>query len=159
MGISLAVSFKTGPMPQKGQDAALLDSQTCVMMFPMNGIFLTGVSGKAYFYTPYLWVTRWHPDPANYAFGWQDGETGTWRVAYLGETASLSHRMRNHGQWEAAAKLGCTHVLVNLNAGGQRTRRAEEQDLIAKYQPTLNSQHLKPSKLRAPRNGYYPTGW
>ena len=125
----------------------------------MNGVFLTGASGKEYFYTPYPWATRWHADPANYAFGWQEGETGDWRIAYVGETASLFHRMRSHGQWEAARKLGATHVLVNLNAGGQAARRAEEQDLIAKLQPALNSQHLKPSRPRAARNGYYPTGW
>src|SRR5262249_17260567 len=111
----------------------------------MNGIILTGASGRGYFYTPYPWATHWRPDPANYAFAFQD-ESGDWRIVYVGETASLTHRMRGHGQWVAAQKLGCSHVLVNLNAGGMRARRLEEQDLIAKYQPVLNSQHLKPSR-------------
>jgi len=124
----------------------------------MNGIILTGASGREYFYTPYPWATRWHPDPANYAFAFQD-EGGEWRIVYVGETASLWHRMRSHGQWDAAAKLGCSHVLVNLNAGGLLARRAEERDLIAKYRPELNSQHLKPRKARSARNGYYPSGW
>jgi hypothetical protein len=125
----------------------------------MNGTLLIGVSGREYFYTPYAWATRWRADPANYAFGWQEGETGIWQVAYIGETANLFSRMRNHGQWEAAKQRGCTHVLVNLNAGGMVARRAEEQDLIRQYQPKLNSQHLKMGKPRATRNGYYPTGW
>jgi hypothetical protein len=67
--------------------------------------------------------------------------------------------MATHSQWSAAAKLGCTHVLVNLNAGGLIARRTEEQDLILKHQPLLNAQHLKPSKPRPARNGYYPSGW
>jgi hypothetical protein len=124
----------------------------------MNGTLLIGASGRAYFYTPYLWGTRWRADPANYAFGRLD-ETGAWQIVYIGETASLFSRMATHSQWPAAAKLGCTHVLVNLNAGGMIARRAEEQDLILKVQPPLNAQHLKPSKPRRARNGYYPTGW
>ena len=124
----------------------------------MNGTLLTGASGRDYFYTPYPWATRWRADPANYAFGWQN-ESGIWRLAYVGETASLLQRMRTHGQWQGAAKLGCTHVLVNLNADGQRVRRTEEQDLILKYQPPLNEQHLKVTKPRSPRNGYYRAGW
>ena len=44
----------------------------------MNGVFLTGASGIEYFYTPYPFAeTRWHPDPANYAFGFQ-GDGGAW---------------------------------------------------------------------------------
>ncbi len=125
----------------------------------MNGTLLIGASGRDYFYTPYAWATRWRSDPANYAFGWLDAETGEWRLAYIGETANLFGRMRGHGQSEAAAKLGCTHVLVNLNPGGMIARRAEEQDLILKHQPVLNAQHLKKNKPRAARNGYYPTGW
>src|SRR4051794_18112979 len=121
----------------------------------MNGTLLIGASGRAIFYTPYPWGTRWRADPANYAFGWQE-DTGIWQLAYIGETANLLARMRGHAQWEAAAKLGCTHVLVNLNAGGLRVRRAEEQDLILRYQPPLNAQHLKRSKPRPARNGYYP---
>jgi hypothetical protein len=125
----------------------------------MNGTLLTGASGRSYFYTPYPWATRWRADPANYAFGRPDAETGEWHIVYVGETANLLGRMRTHARWEAAAKLGCSHVLVNLNAGGMTARRAEEQDLILQYQPPLNELHLKVTKRRPPRNGYYPTGW
>jgi hypothetical protein len=124
----------------------------------MKGNLIIGASGRAYFYTPYAWGTRWRADPANYAFGWLD-EVGIWQLAYIGETANLLSRMATHSQWPTATKRGCTHVLVNLNAGGMAARRAEEQDLILKYQPPLNAQHLKVTKPRPPRNGYYPTGW
>jgi hypothetical protein len=124
----------------------------------MNGTLLIGASAREYFYTPYPWGTRWRADPANYAFGLLD-ENGIWQLAYIGESANLRSRMATHSQWQAAAKLGCTHVLVNLNAGGLVARRAEEQDLILKHQPPLNVQHLKPTKPRPARNGYYPTGW
>jgi hypothetical protein len=122
----------------------------------MNGVFLTGASGIEYFYTPYLVTeTRWHPDPANYAFGFPD-ESATWQIVYVGETANLLSRMRLHGQWAAAHRLGCAHVLVKLNTGGLRVRRVEERDLIARYRPVLNTQHLRESKPRVKRMGYYP---
>ena len=125
----------------------------------MNGVLLKGASGFEYFYTPYPFAgMRWHADPANYAFAFLDEEE-QWRLAYIGETESLFHRLRGHAQLPAAQRLGCTHVLVNLNPSGQRVRRAEEQDLIARYQPVLNTQHLKPSRPRVKRMGCYPQGW
>ena len=124
----------------------------------MNGVFLTGASGIEYFYTPYPFAeTRWHPDPANYAFGFQD-ESGAWHLAYVGETANLKSRMPTHSQWPAAQRLGCAHVLVNLNAGGQRVRRVEERDLVAHYRPALNTQLIRAPKPRVRRMGYYPGG-
>jgi len=124
----------------------------------MNGVFLTGASGIEYFYTPYLFSeARWHPDPANYAFATCD-EGGVWHVLYVGETANLLGRMTGHRQWEGAQRLGCMHVLVNLNPGGLRVRRVEERDLIARYRPVLNTQHLRETKPRVKRMGYYPGG-
>ena len=124
----------------------------------MNGVFLTGASGIEYFYTPYLFSeARWHPDPANYVFGHVD-ESGTWHIVYIGETVNLLSRMRTHAQWQAAERLGCTHVLVNLNVGGQPVRRVEERDLIARYRPVLNTQLLREPKPRIRRMGYYPGG-
>ena len=124
----------------------------------MNGVFLTGQSGIEYFYTPYLFSeTRWHADPANYAFGYAD-EVGTWHILYVGETENLLSRMRMHPQWAAAQRLGGTHVLAKLNPGGLRVRRVEERDLIARYRPVLNTQHLRETKPRVKRMGYYPGG-
>lgn len=124
----------------------------------MNGVFLTGASGIEYFYTPYLFSeARWHPDPANYVFGYPD-ESGTWHLVYIGETANLLGRMQTHAQWQAAQRLGCTHVLVNLNPDGARVRRVQERDLIARYRPVLNTQLLHEPKARVRRMGYYPGG-
>jgi hypothetical protein len=129
----------------------------------MNGTLLTGASGTSYFFTPYPYAgpgggVRWHADPANYAFGWAD-ESGAWQLAYIGETENLRSRLHRHSQWPAAQRRGCTHVLVNLNAAGQAARREQERDLIAAYQPPLNSQFLKPGRQRVRRMGYYPQGW
>ena len=124
----------------------------------MNGVFLTGASGIEYFYTPTLFSeARWHPDPANYAFGHTD-ESGTWQLDYIGETANLLSRMQTHSQWAAAQRLGCTHVLVNLNVGGLQVRRVQERDLIARYRPVLNTQLQREPKPRVRRMGYYPGG-
>jgi hypothetical protein len=124
----------------------------------MNGVFLTGASGIEYFYTPYLFVEAgWHPDPANYAFAHMD-EAGVWHLVYVGETANLLSRMRTHAQWQAAQRLGSTHVLVNLNGDGVRIRRVQERDLVARYRPVLNTQLLREPKPRVRRMGYYPGG-
>jgi hypothetical protein len=124
----------------------------------MNGVFLTGASGIEYFYTPYLFAeTAWHADPANYAFAHLD-DTGAWQLVYIGETANLLARMRTHAQWQAAQRLGCTYVLVNLNAEGVRVRRVQERDLVARYRPVLNTQLLRDPKPRVRRMGYYPGG-
>jgi hypothetical protein len=124
----------------------------------MNGVFLTGASGIEYFYTPYLFTEAcWHPDPANYAFGHPD-ESGAWHIVYIGETANLLDRMRTHAQWQAAQRLGCGYVLVNLNPDGVRARRVQERDLIARYRPVLNTQLLREPKPRVRRMGYYPGG-
>jgi hypothetical protein len=124
----------------------------------MNGVFLTGASGIEYFYTPYLFAEAgWHPDPANYAFAHMD-EAGVWHLVYLGETANLLSRIRTHAQWQAAQRLGSTHVLVNLNGDGVRIRRVQERDLVARYRPVLNTQLLREPKPRVRRMGYYPGG-
>jgi hypothetical protein len=124
----------------------------------MSGVFLTGASGIEYFYTAYPFAeTGWHADPANYAFGHLDDE-GAWHLVYIGETANLLTRMRTHAQWQAAHRLGCTHVLVNLNPDGPRIRRVQERDLIARYHPVLNTQLLREPKPRVRRMGYYPGG-
>jgi hypothetical protein len=124
----------------------------------MNGVFLTGASGIDYFYTPYLFSeAHWHSDPANYVFGYPN-ESGTWHLVYIGETANLLGRMRTHAQWQAAQRLGCTHVLVNLNPDGVRVRRVQERDLVARYRPVLNAQLLREPKPRVRRMGYYPGG-
>jgi len=124
----------------------------------MTGVFLTGASGIEYFYTPYLFAqSGFHPDPANYAFGHVD-ECGAWQLAYIGETANLLSRMRTHAQWQAAQRLGCTHVLVNLNPAGMKVRRVQERDLVTRYRPVLNTQLLRDPKPRLRRMGYYPGG-
>ena len=124
----------------------------------MSGVFLTGASGIEYFYTPYVFgETGFHPDPANYAFGHLD-ESGVWQLAYIGETANLLSRMRIHAQWPAAQRLGCTHVLVNLNADGLRIRRVQERDLVMRYHPALNTQLIREPKPRVRRMGFYPGG-
>jgi hypothetical protein len=124
----------------------------------MNGVFLTGASWIEYFYTPYLFAAAgWHPDPANYAFAHLD-DGGAWHIVYIGETANLLSRMRTHAQWQAAQRLGATHVLVNLNPEGVRVRRVQERDLIARYRPGLNTQLLREPTPRVRRMGYYPGG-
>jgi hypothetical protein len=66
--------------------------------------------------------------------------------------------MRTHAQWQAAQRLGCNHVLVNLNPDGVRVRRVQERDLVTRYRPVLNAQLLREPKPRVRRMGYYPGG-
>ena len=65
-----------------------------------------------------------------------------WVPKYIGIADNLSERIPCHERWIEAVGLGCTHVLAHIQSDAAK-RVAEEQDLIAYYQPTLNTQHRK----------------
>ena len=76
----------------------------------------------------------------NYAFVAQL-PNGRFRPLYFGESSNLRHRMPNHEVWEKAVSLGATHAMAHATQAGDEARLAEERDLIANYNPALNTQH------------------
>lgn len=66
-----------------------------------------------------------------------------WIPKYIGETGDFSGRMPCHDMAAEARKYGASHVLAHVTPGGIEARQAEEQDLIAAYNPPCNTQHKR----------------
>ncbi|MBA2125069.1 hypothetical protein DLM45_02360 [Hyphomicrobium methylovorum] len=77
---------------------------------------------------------------ANYVFAKQL-PNGNFSPLYFGETGDLSSRMPTHEVWSQAIRLGATHALAHSTQGGEQARRAEESDLIARWNPPLNTHY------------------
>lgn len=107
-----------------------------------NLVTFTGISGQQYRYQVCQRNVAWRAVPGNYIFAHQvDGE---WVVDYVGETSDLSTRFGAHHKLALAFTDSATHILAHINNGGDAARRAEEEDLIAAYQPRHNQQDLAP---------------
>jgi excinuclease UvrABC nuclease subunit len=63
-----------------------------------------------------------------------------WVALYIGQAVSLRDRLADHEQWNAAARLGATHVHAKA-VPLQANRDAIEIQLIKGYQPRLNTHH------------------
>lgn len=119
---------------------------------------LTGLTGRAYEYQTCLMEGNWSDVPGGYAFLASRpgiGQTSVCRILYIGQTDSLQRRMGEHRKdvWQEAVRLGATHVLAHVNLNGEAARLAEEEDLIRRYNPLLNTQHRK-----HPLGGMYALG-
>lgn len=64
---------------------------------------------------------------------------GNWSPHYTGQTNSFQNRIPTHEQWAPARRLGATHVLAAV-IPLQADRNRIEADLIAEWQPPLNTQ-------------------
>jgi excinuclease UvrABC nuclease subunit len=82
--------------------------------------------------------TNWHDVAGIYIFA-GISQNGRWTAFYIGQAKSFQNRLPNHELWEAAVRMGATHVhamVVPLAAN----RDTIEAELIGKCQPPLNSQ-------------------
>jgi len=80
----------------------------------------------------------WTADGGIYIFtGLKDN---TWHPYYVGIADSLKVRLATHERWSEAVQLGATHVHARV-ASLAATREAIEKELIAQYQPPLNTHH------------------
>jgi hypothetical protein len=104
------------------------------------GIILEGIIGRRYRYLDYDPLSDWLDCPANYAFACINRLIGGWTIFYIGEALNMRNRMSGHDIWSDALAVGATHVLGRFNSDGD-ARKAEEQDLIARYNPILNMRH------------------
>jgi hypothetical protein len=100
-----------------------------------------GLSGLEYRYWPCDRFGDWLELPANYEFAKFTASTCGWTIFYIGEAANIRDRMLGHERWLEAVGLGATHVLAHVSSASEVVRRAEERDLIARYNPPLNVQH------------------
>jgi hypothetical protein len=98
-----------------------------------------GQSGKQYKYLSFPSGTVFSDEkPANYIFAAKKAK-GVWVPAYIGQTDNINNRMRCHEKAGPARKSNALYIHVHLS-GAEEKRTAEEQDLIAKWNPKLNEQ-------------------
>ena len=100
-------------------------------------ILWEGKSGKTYKYWIYPFGQTFSVAPGNYIFAKQTGPN-PWIPIYIGETSDLSERFDNHHAMPCIKRNGATHIHVHRNDDGEKVRRAEEADLIAKWNPACN---------------------
>jgi hypothetical protein len=98
-----------------------------------------GASGKAYTYYIHPIGTSFRNEAGNYIYAKQT-KPGFWANQYTGQSDDLGRRLANHEKEACAKANGATHVHVHLNSGGENARRAEESDIISKWQPPCNTQ-------------------
>ena len=96
-----------------------------------------GKSGKTYRYWIYPLPPNFTANPGNYIFAHETTST-KWSPIYVGETEDLSERFDNHHAKECIERQGATHIHAHINNNGQTARRAEEADIIARWNPPCN---------------------
>jgi len=102
-------------------------------------IMWAGASGKEYKYWIYPIGTPFEDSPGNYIFA-KETAPHRWSALYIGETHSLKDRLSNHEKMPCVKRYGGTHVHVHKASAEEKTRRAEESDLLAKWDPPCNKE-------------------
>lgn len=102
-------------------------------------IMWPGLSGKEYKYWIHPISTSFKEEPGNYAFA-KETRPGYWSPCYIGQTENLGQRLGNHEKEACVKRNGATHIHAHVTAGGEVARRAEENDLILRWDPPCNKQ-------------------
>jgi len=98
-------------------------------------------SGTQYEYYIYSIGTSFKEIPGNYIFA-KKNDSGYWSPCYIGQTENLNERLGDHEKEACAKRNGATHIHVHGNGNGEKARKAEEKDLILKWQPPCNDQYV-----------------
>lgn len=80
--------------------------------------------------------------PGNYIYA-KLNALGHWVPVYIGQTGNLNERITpNHEKARCVDRNGATHIHVHVTPAGENARLAEEKDLILRWQPACNIQHV-----------------
>ncbi|MCS3449532.1 hypothetical protein M2222_001647 [Bradyrhizobium elkanii] len=132
MGVNSLVHLSTGIVPE---------SELTMSTNPY--INFSGASGAVYSY--------WRVDQprngatlqdvgGNYAF-LKKLPNGNYVPVYFGQADSLRNRLPSHERLDDAIKAGASVVVAHTTPAGEAARLSEERDLIAKWNPVLNTHH------------------
>jgi len=108
-------------------------------MFDEPLVTCVGKSGKKYTYMVFKIGKAFGPAPANYIFCKKPTE-GKVQAIYIGQTGNFSEGFGNHPKMPCIKQEGATHIYAHKSSGSEPTRKAEVDDLIAKYNPICNRQ-------------------
>lgn len=102
-------------------------------------IMWLGQSGEEYKYWIYPIGFSFKKEPGNYIFA-KETKPNSWSPRYIGQTKNLDERLGDHEKEVCAKRHGATHIHAHLTSGGESIRKAEERDLILRWQPPCNEQ-------------------
>ena len=103
-------------------------------------ILWPGASGKQYNYWIYEIDTSFKDVPGNYIYA-KEASPNQWTPIYIGETESLQDRLTSsHEKLPCIKKHGGTHIHAHTSSSDENVRRAEEADLIEKWDPPCNKE-------------------
>jgi hypothetical protein len=102
-------------------------------------ILWPGASGKQYQY----WISpigmTFVDEPGNYIFT-KETSPNHWIPLYIGQTESLRNRLTDHEKLPCIQQYGGTNIHAHTTSGGEEVRKAEETDLLAKWDPPCNKE-------------------
>ena len=107
------------------------------MTTQIRSIEWPGQLGQKYRYGIHPIGTNFEKAAGNYIFA-NEPIPNRWDPVYIGETADLSERFDNHHAMPCIRQNVATHIHVHTNQQGDDARRAEEDDIIAAYNPVCN---------------------
>ncbi len=96
-----------------------------------------GESGKRYGYWIHPLDAAFRKIAGNVVIAKQD-ETGEWVPLFAGQTRNFDEGFGDPESVACARKRGATHVHVHFSSPDERTRTAERDDLIARWNPVCN---------------------
>ncbi len=100
-------------------------------------IYWIGASGTKYGYWIYPIDAQFRKIAGNVIFAKQT-ETGDWIPVYVGQTGNFDQGMADQEMQACAKGNGATHVHVHFNSPDEQYRKAENEDLIARWKPVCN---------------------
>jgi hypothetical protein len=102
-------------------------------------IYWTGASGKKYGYWIHAIDTEFRKIAGNSIFA-RPAENGEWVPVYIGQTRNFDVGLTDDAEKMACARQnGATHVHTHFSSPDEPIRRAEMEDLAAKWKPVCNS--------------------
>jgi hypothetical protein len=100
-----------------------------------QGLYVwTGVSGKKYRYSAFMFGTQFGPGAANVVFA-REVKRGQYAPIYVGQTADLSEPFTDPAALQCIGENRATHILVRFAGDDEAVRIAECEDLIAALKP------------------------
>jgi hypothetical protein len=102
----------------------------------------TGISGKKYRYSAFMFGTQFGPGAANYIFA-REEKRGHYVPIYVGQTADLSEPLKDEPALQCISESRATHIHVRFAVDDEAMRIAECEDLIAALKPACNCRRAR----------------
>ena len=97
-----------------------------------------GESGRRYGYWIHPIDAQFRKIAGNVIFA-RKTDKGEWTPLYVGETRDFDEGLADPDKEDCARRHGATHAHVHFSSPSWQIRRAEKEDLVARWKPVCNS--------------------